>query len=478
METSVEPHVETLLKKERHDQHWKELCEKFLPLEIEGSIWRYNRKSRHGEPSQGWKIHVSATVLNACEIFKKTAPFLNSLDVQFKAPASLDELTRLNSGLQFGYSQVGKFITVYPGSAGQAVQLAKKLHQLTGEFVSPVVPFDEQFLPYSCVYYRYGAFRSINRTNSNGDVEPCIRDPHGELVPDDRFRAFPDWLSDPFKDPRSNIKKHSNEKTPLNTNYQVIRALTQRGKGGVYLAIDLSMKMARLCVIKEGRRNGEVNWNGLDGYTLLKNEFRVLTELGKISSDYPKVLSSFEMNGNYYLVMEYTEGESLRDIMKIRRRRFSIPQIVKFSIMLAEIIRKLHRDGWIWTDCKPANLIVTPQGKLRPVDFEGAYRTGSQSISDWRTAEFSLPGELLPKDRPGEAGDLYSLGAVLYFLITGNFFQPKDPVPISKLRQGVPKILRKTVNELIRPRANEKPLSALEVKEVFESLWRNVKAEN
>src|SRR5262245_33764833 len=95
------------------NDYW-ELCKRFLPVAEKDSTWCYSGKSESHYPEQGWKLHLSATILTANAILERVAPFLQSRAVLFKAPASLQELDRINSGLYYGYSQVGKFITVYP----------------------------------------------------------------------------------------------------------------------------------------------------------------------------------------------------------------------------------------------------------------------------------------------------------------------------------------------------------------------------
>src|SRR5215203_3244991 len=89
----------------RSYRRWRQLCERYLPVKFEDSIWRYNRHSAPESPSQGWKLHISATILEACDLFERVAPFLISEDVQFKALGSLDDLSKLNCGLQYGYHQ-------------------------------------------------------------------------------------------------------------------------------------------------------------------------------------------------------------------------------------------------------------------------------------------------------------------------------------------------------------------------------------
>ena len=371
-------------------RRWHLLCERYLPVKSEDSVWRYNRRSepQWQEPLQGWKLHISVMLPEACDLFERVAPLLISEDVQFKAPNSLDEVSKINSGLHYGYHQIGKIITVYPPSEKKALDLAARLNDLTKEFFSISVPFDERYSPESSVFYRYGAFSVREGSAESGETFAAIINPAGELVPDDRRRAVPEWISDPFPN-NGNPSEKTFTDTPLGTTYRVFRAITQRGKGGTYEAVDFSQKEPRLCVVKEGRRNGEVAWNGQDGYFLVKNEFEVLSVLGEKYPGAPRVFSSFEVHGNFYFVMEYVEGESLNEVAKPRRRRFSIRQILGYAIEIAAIIEKIHQAGWVWNDCKPANLIVAKDKSLRPVDFEGAYRINQSPPFDWKTRGFS-----------------------------------------------------------------------------------------
>lgn len=428
---------------------WQLLCELYLPIKVDNSIWRFSRENKESDPSQGWKLHISATILDACALFEKVAPFLNSQDVQFKAPKSLDELSKINSGLQLGYPQIGKFITVYPATEKQTVKIARELHELTREFFAISVPFDKQYLPNSSVFYRYGGFASIEIKDEYGRTLPAIKNPAGKLVHDDRFQAVPEWLSNPFQDNEKNTKKPLVE-TPLTTTYKVFRAITQRGKGGTYQALDLSTSPPRFCVVKEGRHLGDVGWNGQDGYFLVKNEFEILKILRKSYKDVPQVFASFEIDGNFYLVMEYVAGKSLHDLMKHRRRRFSVKQVVKFSVEIAKIIEKFHKAGWVWNDCKPANLLFTHENSLRPIDFENSHLANQTAPFDWNSNGFSNPVEsqILTKSN-GYSCDLYALGAVAYFLLTGKLYQPNEPIRVNNLRRNVPKRLREIIESLL-----------------------------
>lgn len=427
-------------------RRWLQLCECYLPVQFEDSIWRYNRNSKPQEPPQGWKFHISATLLEACDLFERVAPFLISEDVQFKAPNSLDELSNLNCGLQYGYHQVGKFITIYPSTEKQAIELAPQLHELTKDFFTISVPFDEQYSPESSVFYRYGGFSKIEVTDENGNAFLAIRNSAGEIVPDNRRQAVPEWISNPFTKNGEPSKK-TFAGTPLGTTYRIFRAITQRGKGGIYQAVDLSQNQPRLCIVKEGRHNGELGWNGQDGYVLVKNEFEVLSVLKEKYEAVPQVFSSFEIYGNFYFAMEYVQGKSLQEIMR-RRRRFSIRQVLELAIKIAEIIEKIHQAGWIWSDCKPANLIVTSNKTLRPIDFEGAYPVNQFEPFDWKTEGFSKPASV-SKESSGKSVDLYALGAIVYFLLTGILYDSEKTTAIGKLRRNVPKRLTAITEKLL-----------------------------
>ncbi len=447
---------------------WHQLCEQFLPIDSLETIWRFSRESIKNEPSQGWKLHLSATILEACDLFQKVAPFLISENIQFKAPKSLEELTKINCGLEYGYWQVGKFITVYPPNTKSALYLAKQLHNLTLEFNAISVPFDNQYLSNSSVFYRFGAFHNLELIGENGEPIPAIKDKKGNLVYDDRFQPFPEWIDNPF--PKTEASSNENS-TPLTNVYKVFRAISQRGKGGAYQALDISRNPPRFCFVKEGRRYGEVNWNQLDGYALVKNEAKVIESLEKVSLKVPRFYSSFEIEGNSYLVTEFIEGQSLFDLMKFRRRRFSIKQIIKLAIAIAEIIIEINNAGWVWNDCKPSNLIITSNNDLRPVDFEGAYPIDQKDPFEWKTEMFAPSAKNRLQSKPN---DLYSLGAVVFFLLTGKFYDSNETSEISKYRRNVPLNFQEIIKSLLDESLEKREMTVNLIKEKFEIVLRSI----
>ena len=453
---------------------WSELCGRYLPIRSRDSIWRYSRGELPGDPDQGWKLHVAATVLTAGRVLEAVAPLLHGRRVLYKAPASLGELDKLNSGVVYGYSQVGKFLTVYPQTTEEAVRLARELRRLTRGMTSPTVPFDSKYGADGCVYYRYGAFKAMEIEEADGARTNAIRDPEGNLAPDTRDSAAkPEWIADPFPPSRRAVSPRRRP-TPLQTTYKVFRALTQRGRGGVYQAIDLSATTPRLCVVKQGRPHGEVSWDGRDGVWRVRHEGRVLSSLREAGIGVPCVYYSFTAEGSYYLVTEFIEGESLSRWLTKRRRRLTIAAALGRAAELARIMARVHAAGWVWRDCKPDNIIVTEGGEMRPLDFEGACRLGAPDPLPWGTSGYAPPEVADPFRRQSRRPeDLYALGAVTYLLLAGRPPDEMNPAPVKRMRRNVPAPVAHLVAELLhadprrRPRARA---AALRLEEAVASL--------
>lgn len=438
---------------------WDELCSRYLSVAGEDHFWRYSRTRSPNDPEQGWKLHISATVLTANKVLEEVGPFLQSHGAIFKGPASLHELSRINCGAYYGYTLVGKCFTIYPQSTQEALLLAERLHDLTLGIAAPNIPFDQKFRPNSCVHYRYGAFRSRQITNEDGTFTLALRSPQGELVPDLRQSPTgrPDWISDPFLN-RLQVDATDSVETPLKTTFQVFQALTQRGKGGVYKAVDVSVQPPRLCILKEGRRHGEPFWDGSDGYWRVKNEGEILRALRSQGVAVPSIYSSFEVEKNFYLAIEFIEGVSLQTLLAKRKRRLPVRLALEYGLQLAKLMAQIHSAGWVWRDCKPSNLIITNVGILRPIDFEGACLVNQPDPTPWGTPNFVPPeahNAFHGQSRMPE--DLYALGVLVFHLLFGAFPSDAADIPLKKLRRSVPRAICQLVSELLCPNPKRRP---------------------
>ena len=436
-----------LKRAQAHHAEWKSLRDRYLPIAAaNGSIWRFSRLRNQKDAEQGWKLHISASILSANKTFKKVAPYLNETNVLFKAPHSLEELFKLNSGMFYGYSQVGKFITVYPKNPDEAVTMAIELDRLTDGLSGPVVPFDSRFGPSSNVYYRYGAFE-LQMPDGH---TPAIRNPEGRLVADSWNK--PEWVAELFAQPRITSSGGDLASTP----FRAVCALSQRGKGGVYQGLDFRFDPPRLCIIKQGRSGGEVSWARKDGAWMLRNEAKTLASLARVGIEVPATYAKFKLQQNQYLVLEHIEGESLQTFLEKQETRLPVRRVVDLARQISSLITRIHRAGWLWLDCKPANLILTPDGKLRPLDFEGACPINRPISQGWQTPAFVAPQNANSDQSISTSGDIYALGITVYYLLSGHFPERATACkPI--LGRRVSTQFRELIEKLLNPDAGCRP---------------------
>lgn len=376
--------------------------------------WRYSRTFEISDPDQGWKIHLSATVLSALEVFARAWPICRKSGVLFKVPARLEILAALNSGLG-EFSQIGKFITVYPRSVNEALDLAHRLHCATRDLPGPSIPFDSHYRKRSLVYYRYAPYRS-----SSDGIFGFISAPGGRRRRDGRGpgAAVPRWLTDPFRKSRCYALPW---RGLARRGLLLLKTKSQRGKGGVYEALDHSVLPAREVIVKEGRRHGETDWNGRDGYARLKHEARILCQLNKSGLPVPRILWEFASEGSRYLVLERIVGRHLISPSRIQPTTASWRRAAKILEQIEPLLFKIHAAGWVWRDCKPSHILFS-HGSLWLVDFEGACRTDETAILPWGSTRYLPPsyqGNFFR--RPGALEDDFALGVIAFQFMCGAF---------------------------------------------------------
>lgn len=425
-------------------QQWRKQVKR---LPIQSSAWCYSRRPHRGDPIQGWKIHVSATLLSATEVYSRARPILAAYDALFKVPARLEVLAQLNAGSAH-FSQVGKFLTIYPRSLTEACELAHKLHAVTRDLEGPEIPFDLRYRNKSLVYYRYGAFRKYVRGLRRGEI---IFDSAGKPHQDLRAagRAVPRWINDPFKLPQQ-VRSRQRTTSRLGTDFLPFRVITQRGKGGVYEAVDLSVSPARLVIIKEGRRNGEVAWDGEDGCARVKREGQILRQLRAADVLVPRVLDEFSHNGHRYLVLEKVRGRPLLSRNRIHPAKSSWRRAQRIVEQLRNCLSRMHAAGWVWRDCKPWHIFVH-RGQMHFIDFEGACRPWQRQVLPWGSRKYMPPAAHKKfYRRAGASEDYYAMGVIAFQFATGQFPPPNLGRRSALYRRaGCPDFVRALINSLL-----------------------------
>jgi beta-lactam-binding protein with PASTA domain/predicted Ser/Thr protein kinase len=175
---------------------------------------------------------------------------------------------------------------------------------------------------------------------------------------------------------------------------------------------------------------------------------------------HPNVVGVFdrgEFDGSYYIAMEYVEGSSLKELID---RGLSVPQATEIARQILAAARFAHEHGIVHRDIKPHNVIVDPEGRVRVLDF-GIARAGASEITQtgsvMGTAQYLSPEQAQGLEVTA-ASDLYSVGVVLYEMLTGRVPFEGDsavavalkqvserPAPPSALNPAVPAALDRVV---------------------------------
>ena len=415
---------------------------------------------------QGWKLHVTATPLSAVQVLTAAIDVLLAAGVRFKVVSSLSLLGAMNSGA-YGTSQIGKFITVYPSDDAQAVELAVELDRITRGLTGPRVPTDRALNPGSLVHYRYGSMRRLPESEVAGhdDGGYDLLDPAGRLMDDvrlDFYRPPHREITDPFEAAGVRVPPPVRPRF-LNDRYLVTDALAQSTRGGVFRAVDVGARPARLCLVKESWHDVGLDAYGRDASDWAVNEEYILT---RYAGDpvLPRCYDSFELDGDCYLVIEYIEGTSLETVLSEQdpsTPHMDTSAVIAIGMATADMLAHLHELGLVFRDFKPPNLIRTPDGAYRLIDFGIAYeyRTDNAPPLSIGTPPY-YPPEQYEMQAPSPADDVFAWGAVLHYLAGGkasledmsaqdDILRPFRRRPIAELNPAVPGELAEVVDRAV-----------------------------
>jgi len=151
-----------------------------------------------------------------------------------------------------------------------------------------------------------------------------------------------------------------------------------------------------------------------------------------------------------YIVMEYVPGTDLKTILK-EKVRLPVEESVRLMIQASAGIGYAHRAGLIHCDVKPHNMLVAPDQRLKVTDF-GIARAMASIIPDeqhdivWGSPLYFSP-EQAAGAAPSPASDVYSLGVVMYEILTGRLpFYHKDPTELARMHREVEPVPPRRLN--------------------------------
>jgi serine/threonine protein kinase len=262
----------------------------------------------------------------------------------------------------------------------------------------------------------------------------------------------------------------------LNERYSLIAPLGKGGYGAVYKALD-SQAPTRAVAIKQIHLTGLSAEESIEATETFNREARILSNLSH--PQLPHIYDQFSDRDDWYLVMDYIEGQTLDDAVeenRAARKPFSISEILTIGCQLCEVLNYLHtrQPPVIFRDLKPGNVIRSRSGQLSLIDF-GIARTFHEGQKH-DTLPLGSPGYAAP-EQYGRAqttpqSDIYSLGALLHFLLSEHdpSEQPMTFEPLSLPDFPGRDELTDFVQRMLSPEAEKRPQSATEVAAVLQSI--------
>jgi serine/threonine protein kinase/Tfp pilus assembly protein PilF len=247
------------------------------------------------------------------------------------------------------------------------------------------------------------------------------------------------------------------------SHYKILEKLGEGGMGVVYKAQDL--KLDRLVALKF-----------LPPHLLSSEEEKsrfVHEAKASAALSHNNICTVHEIDehaGQTFIVMEYIEGQSLKD--KITERPLKLEEALDIAIQVATGLQKAHEKQIIHRDVKPANILLSDDGVAKIVDFGLAKLSGQTKLtkdgSTLGTVAYMSPEQTRGEEVDSRT-DIWSLGVVLFEMLTGKLpfkgdyeqavlysIMNEHPEPITGLRTGIPMELERIVNKALKKNPAER----------------------
>lgn len=248
------------------------------------------------------------------------------------------------------------------------------------------------------------------------------------------------------------------EATILNQRFQLLEPLGAGGMATVYKAQD--MALGRPVAVKVLR---EAYTSDAAFLSRFQQEARAAASL-----THPNIVTVHDFGqdgGQYFIVMEYVEGDDLKAILR-RGGALPLERAIDLSIQICAGVGHAHRAGLVHCDLKSQNVLVTADGQAKVTDFGIAralagIQPGEKAEVVWGSPQYFSP-EQAAGDAPTPASDVYSIGVILYEMLAGRLpFQAKshqalalmhqreEPRPLSLYNPAVPDTVERIVRKVL-----------------------------
>ena len=239
----------------------------------------------------------------------------------------------------------------------------------------------------------------------------------------------------------------------INERYEIIKSIGEGGMANVYLAQDkiLNRKVA-IKVLRGDLANDEKFIRRFQREAIAASSLshKTIVEMYDVGED----------NGTYYIVMEYVEGRTLKQLLK-KRGSLTIPEVIDIMTQLTDGIAHAHDSYIIHRDLKPQNIMISDDGAIKITDFGIAMALNSTQLTQTNSVMGSvhyLPPEQASGKGSSTKSDIYSMGILMFELLTGKLpfkgdnaveialKHMKDPLPsIRKINPEIPQSIENII---------------------------------
>lgn len=245
--------------------------------------------------------------------------------------------------------------------------------------------------------------------------------------------------------------------------YRIERVLARSGMASIFLATDLENN--RPVAIK-------VPHPEMESDPVYFDRFRREEDIGK-KLDHPGVMKVYPADGRsrLYMVMEYAEGKLLRQILN-EQRKLPAERALRIALGVLEVLAYIHSQGVAHRDLKPENIMVSPDDRVKLIDFGIAASAGARRLTFAKLSQvMGTPDYISPEMVRGKRGDarsdLYAVGVMLYEMLTGKVpFTGPNPFVIMNDR---------LLNNPVPPRELDPEISPPLQEIIYRALERNPK---
>ena len=225
----------------------------------------------------------------------------------------------------------------------------------------------------------------------------------------------------------------------INDRYQIIRTIGEGGMANVYLAHDTILDREVAVKILRG--------DLADDEKFVRRFQREAISASSLS--HPNIVEMYDVgedDGQYYIVMEYVEGKTLKSLVK-RRGKLTLTEVVDIMLQLTSAVACAHDSYIIHRDIKPQNVLIKDDGTVKITDFGIAMALNSNELTQTNSVMGSV--HYLPPEQANGSGatiksDIYSLGILMFELLTGKLpFKGENAVEIAikQMKEKIPSVV-------------------------------------